>query len=148
MTELAVSTALKQRGRPWRKGESGNPQGRPTGSRNRTTAMAEAFLHGEAEKLVRTAIDLALTGDVTALRLCLERLIPPRRERTLAFTLPKITCAADASQAMAAIAQAVAQGEMVIGEAAEFGKLIESYVKVVVADDFEARLRALEERRT
>jgi Family of unknown function (DUF5681) len=146
MTDVAESTAPKQRGRPWPKGRSGNPHGRPTGSRNRATLIAEALLDGEAEQLTRTAIKLAHGGDVTALRLCLERLIPPRRERTVRFKLPKITCAADASQAMAAIAQAVAKGELGLGEAAEFGKLIEAYVKVVEVADFEARVRALEER--
>ena len=70
-------TALKQRGRPFKPGQSGNPLGRPKGARNRATIAAEALLDGEAEALTRKAIELALDGDTTALRLCLERLMPP-----------------------------------------------------------------------
>ena len=61
-------------------GLSGNPAGRPRGSRNRTTLAAQALLDGEAEALTRKAVDLALDGDIAALRLCLERIIPVRRE--------------------------------------------------------------------
>ena len=57
-------------------GQSGNPAGRPRGARNRATQAAEAILSGEAEALTRKAVELALAGDVTALRLCLERFCP------------------------------------------------------------------------
>jgi hypothetical protein len=73
---MAVDSLYKQRrgagGRPFQKGQSGNLAGRPPGSRNRTTFVAEALLEGEAQALTRTAIELALEGDRTALRLCLE----------------------------------------------------------------------------
>ena len=77
----AAKTAKEQlgrrRGRPFAKGASGNPLGRPAGSRHKTTLAMEALLDGEAEKLTRKAIDLALAGDMVALRLCLDRTIPP-----------------------------------------------------------------------
>jgi hypothetical protein len=60
------------------KGVSGNPTGRPKGTRNRATRLAESLLDGEARALARKAVELALGGDVTALKLCLERLIPRR----------------------------------------------------------------------
>ena len=62
------------------KGVSGNPRGRAAGTRNRATLAAMELLDGEAEALTRTAIDLALGGDMAALRLCIERIIPVRRE--------------------------------------------------------------------
>ena len=69
-------------------GVSGNPSGRTKGRKNRATYMAEALLEGECRALVRKAIELALGGDLVALKLCLERLLPRRHERTLTFQLP------------------------------------------------------------
>jgi hypothetical protein len=85
-----ITERKQRRGRPFTPGTSGNPSGRPKAARNRATVAAEAFLGGEAAALTRKAIDLALAGDVTALRLCLERLVPPRKDRLVAFDLPAL----------------------------------------------------------
>src|SRR5258708_8865649 len=85
---MAEKTAGKQRGRPFLRGESGNPAGRPMGARHKATVAAEALLDGEAEALTRKAVEMALAGDGTALRLCLDRIIPPRRERPGRFKMP------------------------------------------------------------
>ena len=69
----AENTAGKQRGRPFQKGQSGNPDGRPNGSRNATTIALRTLLDGQATALTQKAIDVALTGDIPALRLCLDR---------------------------------------------------------------------------
>jgi hypothetical protein len=111
----ARNSAATTRGRPFAKG---NP-GRPKGARHRTTRAAEILLDGEAEALTRKAIDLAQAGDTIALRLCLERIVPPRRERTLRFALPPLQSAADAPAAMAAIVAAAAAGNITLGEAAD-----------------------------
>jgi len=62
-------------------GQSGNPRGKPKGARHKATLAALELLDGEAEALTRKAVDLALEGDTTALRLCLERIAPPARMR-------------------------------------------------------------------
>ena len=59
------------RGRPFEKGRSGNPKGRPMGVRNKATEAAELVLDGEAEALTRKAVERALEGEASALRLCL-----------------------------------------------------------------------------
>ena len=53
------------------KGTSGNPSGRPAGSRNHATLLMESLLEGEAEQLTRKLLELALGGDLIAIRLCL-----------------------------------------------------------------------------
>ena len=121
----AEITASKQRGRPFQKGSSGNPQGRPPGARNRTTVAVEALLDGEAEKLTRKAITLALKGNVACLRLCLDRLVPPRRDRPVNFTLPAMNSADDAGRAISAITAAVASGELTPNEAAELSRVVD-----------------------
>src|ERR1044072_6665575 len=69
---------------------SGNQygRGRPVGSRNRATLALEPRLEGEGEAIMRKLIERAKSGNEAALRLCLERLIPPRRERTVSLKLP------------------------------------------------------------
>src|SRR6516162_9210224 len=84
----AANTARNQRGRPFTKGQSGNPAGKPKGARHRATLAAEALLDGEAEALTRKVIELALEGNIFALKICLDRILPPRRERDVALNLP------------------------------------------------------------
>jgi hypothetical protein len=91
-------------------------------------------------------IELAKQGDLTALRLCLERIVPPRRERPVNFTLPEINSIDHAIKAMAAITTAVANGVLTPTEAAELSRVIDGYVKAVEATEIERRLRLLEER--
>jgi Family of unknown function (DUF5681) len=130
----------------WSKGRSGNPRGRRQGSRHRATLAAAALLNGEAEAITRRAVELALEGDPTALRLCLERLLPPLRERPLEFRLPRLQGAADAPRAVAALAAAVAAGELTPGEAGELARIVETHLRAVEVADLEARIRAIEER--
>src|ERR1700737_31359 len=92
------------------KGFSGNPAGRPPGSRNHATRIAEILLDGEAEALTRKAVTLALDGDALALRLCLDRIIPPRRGRRVQLGLPPLRGAADLGGTMAAITPAASEG--------------------------------------
>jgi hypothetical protein len=88
------------------KGQSGNPNGRPVGARNKATETAELLLDGETEALTKMAIELALDGNPTALKLCLERIIPPRRERPVNLGLAPVRGAADLGGTMAAITNA------------------------------------------
>jgi len=105
----------------------------------------EALLDGESEALTRKAIDLALAGDITALRLCLDRVLPPRKDRPINFAMPAIAAIEDAPTAMAAITSAVANGDITVTEAADVARLVETYVRAVEASDLEKRLRAIEE---
>jgi hypothetical protein len=138
------NTAGQQRGRPFEKGVSGNPNGRPKGSRNATTLALEALLDGQAEALTQKAIDLALTGDMAALRLCLDRILPPRKDRPVSFTLPEITSARGAAALVSAVLNAVAAGELTPADAAEIGKLIDSFVKAFETAELAERLERLE----
>jgi len=80
----------------WGKGESGNPAGRPAGSRNKATLWLEELLEGEGERITRKAVEQAMLGDPHALRLCMERIYPPRKERLIDLPLPDVKTAADA----------------------------------------------------
>lgn len=132
-------------GRPFEPGQSGNPAGKAKGTRNRTTMALEAILQGEAESITRKAIELAQSGDTVALRLCMDRLIPVRKDRPITFTLPEIETAADLTKATRALLEGVANGDITPSEAAELSKLVEAHTKAIEAVDLATRLTALEQ---
>ena len=130
MTE-ELSLPEPARGRPFVKGQSGNPRGRRYGSRNKNTLAAAVLLEGEAEALTRKAVELALAGDPTALRLCIERILPPCRERAVRFELPPIENAADVSAAMNAVTAALARGIITPGEAERIANVVETFARAI-----------------
>lgn len=144
MSEEPRKNAGTTRGRPF---APGNP-GRAKGSRHKVTLAIEALLDGQAEELTQKAIDLAIAGDITALRLCMDRLAPVRRDRPVTFDLPKIETADDLPKATQAVMEAVAAGELTPSEAAELGKLVDAHAKAIEVTDLHRRLAALEGGRT
>ena len=141
---VSENTGRKQANTRFKPGKSGNPEGRPKGSRNATTLALESLLDGQAEALTQKAIDLALAGDIPALRLCMDRILPPRKDRPVTFTLPEIKSAQDAAAVVSAVLAAVATGELTPGDAAEIGKLIDSYVRAFETAELAERLERLE----
>ncbi|MBV8935731.1 MAG: hypothetical protein JO095_08005 [Alphaproteobacteria bacterium] len=139
-----VEQGVRDRRGRFAKGRSGNPGGRPRGCRDHINRAARLLLAGEGEALTRKAVELALAGDPAALRLCIERIVGPYRERAVEFTMPPIRNAADLAGAMAAVADAAAQGAVTPREAMQLGNVVEAYVRAVEATEFERRLRALE----
>jgi hypothetical protein len=132
------------RGRPFAKGPSNRPAGRRAGSRNKKTLAAAVLLEGEAEALTRRAVDLALAGDPTAMRLCIERILPPCRERTVRFALPPIESAADIAPAMKAVTSALAAGLITPGEAGTIAAVVDTFVRAIETSDFDRRLKIME----
>jgi hypothetical protein len=128
----------------FKKGESGNPAGRPVGARHKTLVALESLFDNEGEALSRKAIELALAGDMTAVRVCLDRVLPPRKDRPISFHLPKLEKPADAMAAVSAIAEGVATGALTPGEAGELSKLVDVFTRTAEAVEFEARIAALE----
>jgi hypothetical protein len=122
---------------------TGNP-GKPKGTRHKATQAALALLDGEAEALTRQAVTMALGGDATALRLCLERIAPPRRDAPVTFDLPTMGTACDAAKAAGAVLGAVAEGELTPGEGASLMALVEGFRRTLETTELEARVAALE----
>jgi len=113
---MTDNTEKKQESR-FQKGQSGNPGGRPKGSLNKTTRACQEMLNGEAEAITRKAVDKALKGDMTAIKLCLERLLPQRKEAPVNVNLPAINKDSDLPKFTAALIEAVTTGEITISEA-------------------------------
>lgn len=124
----------------------GNP-GRPHGTRTRATRAAEALLEGEAEGLTRKAIELALDGDVQALRLCLDRIAPATKSRRVEFDLPEIVTATDVLRGLGAVLSAVASGDLTPDEGEILSKLLELKRRALETVGLESRVTALESER-
>ena len=104
----------------------GNP-GRPKGALNRTTQAAIVLLEGEAEALARKAVEMALTGDTVALKLCMDRIAPPRRDAAVTFDLPPLNDSSIAPDAARAVLEAVASGRITPAEAETILKLVAAW---------------------
>ena len=119
------------------KGGSGNPLGRPPGIMNQATRTAAVLLSGESGALTRKAIELALAGDIAALRLCIDRIIAPQKEQPIAFAMPPIGKAGDLggagdlAAAMNAVTVAAAAGAMTPAEAASLAQVLEAHARIV-----------------
>jgi Family of unknown function (DUF5681) len=128
------------------KGFINNPAGKPKGARHKATLLAEALIDGKAEELVNKAVEMALAGDPTAMRIVIDRLCPPRRERTISFPMPRISAASDLIEAAAALTQAAADGEITPSEAASLSTLVGNVARAVETVEIVARLAKLEEQ--
>jgi len=126
---------------PFRPGHSGNPVGRPRGSRNTRTIIAEKLLDDSAGDLTRAVIARALAGDPAALRACLDRVAPPMRHRPLDFALPQLVTLADAPVAINAIAQGLAHGELDVEAAAVLLRTVREFTRALEAVERDKRRR-------
>jgi hypothetical protein len=142
-----VNTGGIQGAGQFRPGASGNPNGKPRGARHKVTQAIEALLEGEHEALTRKAVEMALGGDGPALRLCLDRLAPPRKDCPITFALPPIRTAADTVEASASLLAAVADGEVTPDEAGRVMALLTAHRSLVETGDHEKRIEALEAKR-
>jgi hypothetical protein len=118
--------------------------GKPRGTRHKTTQAVLALLEGEGEALTRKAIEMALAGDSVALRLCLDRIAPPRKDSPVTFPLPRMATAHDAAQAAGAVLDAVADGDLTPTEGAVIMGLVDAFRRTLEVTELEARVAALE----
>src|SRR5262245_62231709 len=124
---------------PFQKGQSGNPAGRPRGIVNRATALAQNLLSERAEWIARKVIELAEEGDMAAIRVCMERLVPPIKHQPVAVELPPLEKAVDSVEALATIAAAVAAGDLTAAEAAAVATVVAVYVGALGGTVYEGR---------
>jgi len=125
----------------WEKGESGNPAGRPPGVRDKRTAMRE-LLVPHAEELVAKVVEMAKEGDTTALRICIDRLMPPLKGRDEPAPLPTLT--GSLGDRGRAVLDALANGELTPEQAGTMLSAIATQARIVEVEEIEARVAALE----
>lgn len=138
----ANASSAGQRG--WQPGQSGNPKGRPVGSRNKKNVIADEFAK-DGSAVARVVMDAALAGDMQAANMVLQRLSPPLRARAEKVTFeltPDAPLTTQAQQIMTAVAEGSIDpetGQLLIN-------CITAFAGLKQVDELEARLQALEEK--
>jgi hypothetical protein len=122
------------KGRPFQPGNTFG-RGRPQGSRNKATIALQEMLDGHGESITRKCALLALQGNPTALRLCMERLIAPRRDSPIKFNLPAVNTAAEVGQAIGTVLQDVAGGQLTPAEGQMVSAILEDRLKAIETED-------------
>ncbi len=141
----ADNTGKEQADGQFKPGQSGNPSGRPKGSRNKATLAVQALLEGEAEEITRKAIEMAKSGEMAAIKLVLERLLPPRKDAPVAFDLPTtIENAEHIPAALSVVLDAVSQGELTPSEGQAVAGLLEHHRRAIETCILERKLDALQ----
>lgn len=143
--ETANAEGKQNKDHLWKKGQSGNPDGKPRGSRHKVTLAVQSLLDGEGEVLTRKAIELAKDGDMTALKLCLDRICPARKSWPITIDLPDVNTGKGVSMAQAVVVQAVGEGEITPEEGQVLSSILEARRKSIETADHETRLNKLEE---
>ena len=131
----------------WKKGQSGNPTGKPAGVRNKATVMVQSIMERGAKEITDAVVGLAKEGDLSAARLVLERLLPPVKERPISLALPGTDTAGGIAEAQQAILQAVAAGDLLLGEGTALAGIVEARRKAVETLQLEQRITALETKK-
>src|SRR5690349_15811793 len=125
MTENSGSNQAQSNPGQFQPGQSGNPSGKPKGARHAITLAAETLLDGETEALTRRCIELAKEGDMVAMRLCLERILPARKSRSVKIELPATDNAGGVVEAFSAVVAAVAAGDLALDEGSMVAGMLE-----------------------
>ncbi len=126
-------------GGQFRPGHSGNPAGRP---RSESAALRQQLAE-RADEVLRTVLDAALSGDMAAARMILDRVLPPLRPQSESVRIPIETGASPAAAAGAILNAAVA-GSITPDAAVQLLSAAASLSRIIETEELRVRLEALE----
>jgi hypothetical protein len=144
-TKIPENSGKIQANGKYKKGCSGNPNGKPKGARNKSTLAAEVLLEGSLDKICKKVEEEALNGNMQAAKMILERFLPPRKDRPIEIDLPSIFTFDDVLNAIGFIVNAVGKGKITPSEGELLARTVESYSKALESCQFESRLKNIEE---
>lgn len=145
MVDQAENTERKQRGRPFTRGTSGNPSGRPRGSKHKALLALDTIGQEGAEAALRVVVQAARTGDMRAAEILLRRCWPERKGRPVALALPDTSTPEGINRGVAAVIAAVGSGTLSPEEAAAVASVLETQRKTIELTEVETRVRKLEQ---
>ena len=142
----SANAGKMQKPQLFKPGQSGNPAGKKPGTRHKATRLAESLLDSQVKELVEKCVEMALSGNGQAMKICMDRLISVRKDRPISLAPPQLENAEDAAKAMKSIAGAVSESKITPSEAQILSTVIENYRKVTETTILEKRIVELERR--
>lgn len=131
----------------FKKGESGNPKGKPKGARHKTTELAYAMMEGGLEAVLQQVVERAKSGDMLACRMIIDKIIPTKKDRTIAIDLPLISTLDGVGHAQSKILQAVVDGDITPNEGERISSIVEARRRAIETVELEARISNLETKK-
>ncbi len=141
---MPENTGKIQGSNKFKRGQSGNPRGKPKGARNKSTLAAEKLLEGSLDRICRRIEEEAINGNMQAAKMVLERFLPPRKDRLIRLNLPEIKTYEDVLSASMLIISAICKGEISPSEGEALSRTIDLHSKILEANQHECRLQTLE----
>lgn len=132
----------------FQKGRSGNPFGRPKGVRNKAVLLAEKLFENETEEICRQAIELAKKGNIQAIKIILDRILPPKKETPITIDLPMMKASTDILEAINQVTLSICCGKISPSDGETLSRIIERQAKAIKMNEFEQRLKNLEDRQS
>lgn len=145
-SEISANAEKMQGNQKFQKGYSGNPKGKIKGTRNKATLIAERLLQGELETICRRLLQEAVEGNMQAIKMILDRLLPLKRSIPIVVELPKLENSSDALNAIAFVTMAVSRGDLSIDDGEALSRMIEVYIRAIEAHDYETRISKIEQK--
>lgn len=143
---MTENTGKIQENQRFQKGQSGNPAGRPLGSKNKANLIADQLFLEDLQSICESVIAQARSGNIQAAKIIFDRLLPPRKDRLISIKLPKIKTAEDILKAVGAITQAIANGEIAPSEGEALARILDIHGKAIELHDFEKTINELKDR--
>ena len=137
----------KTNGKPWQPGQSGNPSGRPKGSKNKKPAKSECveLLESKAPELIEKVIAQALSGDMRAMAICIDRLYPSLKSRDQAVSLEGFRLGTLVEKGEIVLAT-LGEGKLTSSEATQLMQSINHQARLIETEELQQRISVLEQR--
>lgn len=143
MTDMPETSGRDHAGR-FQPGRSGNPNGRPVGSRHEALRALDSIGAENARGVMQAVVDAAKAGDMRAAEILLSRLWPARKGRPVTLDMPPIRTAADVAAALAEVSAEMSAGNITPEEAGAVAAVLETQRRAIETEDLERRIAALE----
>jgi hypothetical protein len=108
--------------------------------------MAMALMQDDIEAVIGKLVEMAKAGNITAIKIVVDRLVPVPRDSTVMFDAPKLKTSSDLRKALSGVLQAVAAGTLTPAEGQAVAQVCSALSLTHTLEELEQALDAMGER--